>query len=342
MPKYFLPILLIVLLTACGSAANSPLAVATAQPVPTTETLAPTSVALEHINLGVGYIPNVQFAPFYVAQSKGFYTAEGLEVDLEYGLENDFVTLTAQGERDFAVASGDQVILARAQDLPVVYVMKWYERFPVGVMALAETGIDTPQKLNGHSVGIPGLFGASYVGWQALVYAAKLDPAKINLEQIGFTQAEAIIQKKVDAAVIYVANEPVQLTRLGYQVDVIQVSDYIDLVSNGLITNEKVIQEKPDLVRRLVQATLRGLEYTIAHPDEAFAIVRQSVREITDKDAPTQRAVLDASIKLWRSDQPGISDPTAWATSVKFMQETGLIQAPVNVDTLYTNEFVTK
>ncbi|MBN1991444.1 MAG: ABC transporter substrate-binding protein [Anaerolineae bacterium] len=334
---FFLTILA-ALLPACAAGRDNTPAAELAGP--TSGTAVQTPLALEHIDLGVGFIPNVQFAPLYVAQAKGFYANEGLDVALEYGYENDFVALTAQGERQFAVASGDQVILARAQGLPVVYVMKWYQRFPVAVAALAETGLDAPEKLSGHSVGIPGLFGASYVAWEALVYATGLDKATINLEEIGFTQAEAISQKKVDAAVVYLTNEPVQLKQLGLEVNVIEVSDYIDLVSNGLITNETVIRENPDLVRRLVRATLRGLEYTIAHPDEAFDLARQAVPEITDEDAPAQRAVLNASLELWRSDQPGLSDLAAWAESAEFMLATGLIESPVEVETLYTNEFV--
>jgi len=178
------------------------------------------------------------------------------------------------------------------------------------------------------------------VAWKALVYAAELDEADISLESIGFTQAEAVSQGQVDAAVVYIANEPVQLTQAGIDVDVIQVSDYIDLVSNGLITNETTIRENPDLVRRMVRASLRGLEYTLAHPEEAFAIARQAVPEITDEDAPTQRAVLEASIGLWRSDQPGLSDRQAWSDSVEFMQNTGLVEEPVDVETLYTNQFL--
>jgi NitT/TauT family transport system substrate-binding protein len=335
-----LTILFILILAACGTnAGETPAAVESVDP---TEPSTQTSSELEHIDLGVGFIPNVQFAPFYVARAKGFYAEEGLEVDLEHGFEDDFVTLTAQGERQFAIASGDQVILARAQELPVVYVMKWYQRFPVAIMALAELGIDSPEKLNGHSVGIPGLFGASYVAWQSLIYATNLDDTTISLEKIGFVQAEAISQKQVDAAVVYIANEPVQLSQLGMAVDVIEVSDYINLVSNGLITNQTVLRENPGLVERMVRATLRGLEYTIAHPDEAFDIARQAVPEITDDDAPTQRAVLEASIELWRSDQPGMSDPQAWTESAEFMLATGLIETPVDVETLYTNEFVEK
>ena len=296
--------------------------------------------ALEHIDLGVGFIPNIQFAPYYVAQANGFFAEEGLEVVLEYGFENDFVTLTAQGERQFAIASGDQVILARAQGLPLVYVMKWYQRFPVALMTLSESEIDLPQKLEGQSVGVPGLFGATYVAWEALAYAAGLDKDQIDLQEIGFTQAEAVSQKQVDAAMVYIANEPIQLSQAGQPVNVIEVSDYIDLVSNGLVTNETLLADNPDLVGRMVRASLKGIDYTINNPDEAFEISRAFIPEMTDEDAPTQRLVLEASIELWRSDQPGFSNPQAWTDSAAFMLETGLIVQEIEVDDLFTNEFV--
>ena len=326
MRKQFIILLILLTLTACKT-----------QP---TEATPPPERALTPIKVGVGYAPNVQFAPFYVAQAKGFYAKAGLDVSLEHGYENDFVSLTAQGERQFAVASGDQVILARSQGLPVVYVMKWYQRFPVGVAALAGTGIDSPHALAGHSVGIPGLFGASYAAWKALVYAAGLDESAIDLQEIGFTQAEALSQGVVDAAVVYVANEPIQLRRAGMAVNLIEVSDYIDLVANGLVTNEDLIREDPDLIRRIVGASLKGLAYTIEHPDEAFDIARQFIPEMSDEDAPTQRAVLETSIELWRSNAPGLSDPQAWADSAAFMRASGLIETDVEVDKLYTNEFV--
>ena len=295
---------------------------------------------LEKVRLGVGFIPNVQFAPLYVAQSKGFYADEGLEVEIEYGFEDDFVTLTAQGEREFAVASGDQVILARAQGLPITYVMKWYQRYPVALMIPSAQGVTEPAGLVDKKVGLPGFFGATFVGWKALVHAAKIDENTLTLEDIGFTQAAAVQQGTVDAAMVYIANEPIQLRNEGIEVEVIQVSDYIDLVSNGLVVGDKLMSDNPELVVRMVRASLRGLEYTIENPDEAFAVVREVIPEMTDDEAPTQRQVLDASIELWRSDALGLSSQQAWEDSVNFMQETGLLENPVTVDELYTNKFV--
>ena len=163
---------------------------------------------------------------------------------------------------------------------------------------------------------------------------------EVDLEEIGFTQTAAVQQGLVDAAMIYIANEPNQLRSQGIEVDVIQVSDYIDLVSNGLVVGETLIAEKPDLVRRMVRATLRGLADTIANPEEAFAIVRQVIPEITDEAAPTQRKVLEDSIELWKSDQLGVSSPQAWQESVDFMVDTGLLEKQIEIDKLYTNQFV--
>ena len=303
--------------------------------------LAQENTEIRKVRLGVGFIPNVQFAPFYVAQRKGYFADEGLDVEIEYGFEDDFVTLAAQGEREFAVASGDQVILARAQGLPITYVMKWYNRYPVALMIPANQGIKAPADLAGKTVGLPGFFGANFVGWKALVYAAGVDEESINLEDIGFTQAAAVQQGAVDAAMVYITNEPVQLRNEGIEVEVIQVSDFIDLVANGLVVGDKLMADDPELVRAMVRASLRGIKDTIENPDDAFAIVRDIIPEITDAEAPTQRQVLEASIGLWQSETPGLSKQRAWQDSVDFMVKTELLEDGVEVETLYTNDFVT-
>ncbi len=302
----------------------------------------PENSSLQKVRLGVGYIPDIQFAPLYVAQQKGFYAEEGLEVDIEYGFENDFVALAAQGNREFAIASGDQVILARSQGLPITYIMKWYQRYPVALMSAADRGISQPADLTGKTVGLPGLYGASFIGWKALVYAGKLEESGISVKEIGFTQAAAIQQGQVDAAMVYIANEPTQLRSQGIDINVIQISDYINLVSNGLVVGQTLLTDNPELVERMTRATLRGLTYATDHPDEAFEIARSIIPEITDETAPTQRQVLDASIELWQTDQPGLSNTQDWQESVEFMRQTGLLEKPVDVDQLFTNQFIEK
>ena len=311
-----------------------------ATPVPTA------TPAHRQVTLSMGFIPNVQFTPFYVAVEKGYFADEGLEIEFDYGMETDLLKLLGVGERQFVVGSGDQVILARQQGLPVVYVMNWYRRFPVAVAALDPMPV--PQELIGKKVGIPGLYGASYIGWQAILDAAGVNPADVNLISIGYTQVESLVAGQVDAAVVYVMNEPVQLRHEGYKVSLIPVADYIDFVSNGLITNEKTISEEPELVRSIVHAILRGLRDTLDDPDAAFAICRHYVPEIDEESAPLQRSVLEEALNFWRADDGstdltrvlGRSDPAAWAASQVFMRKIGLIEAEMDASTLFTNEFI--
>ncbi len=292
------------------------------------------------VTLAMGFIPNVQFAPFYVAVNKGYFAEENLEIEFDYGMETDLLNLVGTDALQFAVASGDQVILARGQGLPVVYVMTYFQRFPVAVVSLEDVPLSTPEDLIGRSVGIPGLWGASYIGWLALLDAAGIDEGDVKLESIGYTQVASLTEGQVDAAVVYAANEPVQLRQAGYEPNIIYVADYMNLVSNGIITNEKTIAEQPELVGALVRAVLRGLRYTIDYPEEAFEICLEYVPEAGGENRDVQMAVLEESIKFWQSDTLGQSDGSAWEMSQDFMLQAGLAETRTDPDKMYTNDFI--
>lgn len=300
----------------------------------------PTQPPLTLIRLPMGYIPNVQFAPFYVAMDKGYYQEAGIEIEFDYSFETDGVTLVGSNELHFALVSGEQVLLARAQGLPVVYVTGWWQDYPVGVVAKAEEGIHNPQDLAGKRIGIPGLFGASYVGLRALLEAGGLEEGDIVLDSIGFNQVEALATDQEQAVVIYVVNEPIQLRAQGYDVDVISVADYVQLASNGLITNETTMAENPDLVRRMVQATLRGIEYTIANPEEAYEICKNFVENLTQADEAVQKEVLASAIEFWQADQLGHSNPEAWENMQNVLLDMQLLTQPQDLRKAYTNEFI--
>ncbi|MBN1888813.1 MAG: ABC transporter substrate-binding protein [Thermoflexales bacterium] len=296
---------------------------------------------LERIRLPMGYIPNVQYAPFYVAVEKGYFAQEGLEIEFDYSFETDGMKLVGAGQLPFTLASGEQVPLARAQGLPLTYVFQWWQTFPVGVVSLADKGIQSPDDLIGKRVGTPIFQGASYIGWRGLVSKAGLDESKITVEAIGFNQVAALTEGKVDAAIIYVNNEPIQLQRAGQAVNVIKIAGYANLVSNGIVTNEDTIAKRPELVKRFLRALARGIADTIAKPDEAFETCKKFVTGLDDSGvATTQRQVMGASIEMWKSDRIGHSDSTNWQTTVDVLEEMGLLTGKVELDKVFTNRFV--
>jgi len=304
-----------------------------------TATAIPTP-GLQTIRLPMGYLPSVQYAPFYVADARGYFAEEGLALEFDYAFETDGVKLVGAGELPFSLASGEQVLLARQQDLPVVYVLGWWQAYPVAIAAVASSGIDEPADLVGRTIGIPLLGGASYIGYAALMAANGLPPDAATLQVIGFTQVEALQAGQVEAAVVYANNEPIVLESQGVPVNVIRVADYVTLASNGIITNETTLRDHPDLIRRMVRATLRGLQDTLDDPEAAFEICKDYVEGLSGEAEAVQRKVLEESLRFWEAERLGFSPPEAWQNMQQVMLDADLLTAAQDLDRAYTNEFV--
>jgi len=298
------------------------------------------SDALTKISLPMGYVANIQFAPFYVAVEKGYFKDVGIEITFDYKFETDGVALVGANNVPFAVVSGEQVPLARAQGLPIVYVAAWYQKYPVAVVSKTSQNIQTPADLKGKKIGLPGLFGANYIGLDALLYSAGLTEKDVTLDSIGFNQVAALAADREQAASVYAANEPVQLKAQGYSINEMQVADYVKLASNGIITNEKTISENPNLVRGFVKAFLHGLSDTIANPDEAYTISTKYVDTLAGADKNVQMEILMRSIDEWKTSHLGMSDPQAWQNMNDTLLKMGSITKSLDVSKMFTNNFV--
>lgn len=309
--------------------------------IPATPTPAPAS--LTPVKYAMGYIPDVQFAPFYVAKDKGYFAAEGLDLTFETMFENDSAPLIGANEMQFGTISAEQVLQARAQGLPLVYVAAWYQKFPVAVVARDSLGLSAPADLAGQRIGLPGLFGASYIGLRALLKEAGVTEAEVTLEAIGFNQVPAFLAGQSDIIVGYANNEPVQLAAGGQGITTFKIADYVEMAANGMVTNEQTIRDQPELVRGMVRALLRGLADTIADPDAAYTIATRYVEGLAAADAATtatQKQVLAASIDMWRADRLGYANPQGWEATQAILLDMGLLTTPLDLNQAYTNAFV--
>jgi NitT/TauT family transport system substrate-binding protein len=295
---------------------------------------------LTKITLFLTFVPNVQFAPIYAAIENGYFAEEGLVVEIVHGDEPDGVDRLAVNDLQFGIISGEQVLIARGAEKPLVYVLEWYHRFPVGIVVPAESEIEAPADLAGKTISIPGPFGASYMGFLALLNAVDLTENDLTVQTIGFTAPAVMCERQVDGAVVYIANEPLQISSC-YEVRVLEISDYVNLISNGLVTNEKTIREKPELVEKMVRALRRGIEFSIADPNAAFDLSLPYLGELGEDQYDTQREILRRSTELWQAENIGETTLQGWETTQTALLNAGLMSAPLtDLNAAYSNAFL--
>lgn len=298
---------------------------------------------LRKVTFATGYIPNVQFTPFYLAAAKGYFQKEGLEVDFNYAMGAEPLKLVAQGKYEFGTADGDALFAAVASGLELVSIFQLYQKNPISVYALTPKRLDSLSDLAGKKVGIAGLYGASFVGWKVASHK-RPELAKAKLQVIGYTQVAALLSGHVDAAIGYSNNEAVVLERRGHKVKVFPLSEVAWLPGNGVVTSAALAKKEPKLARGFVAALKKGLEDTLAKPDESFDLIRAKyLPEVKgDDQLSEQRAVLKATLDLWRADSKsklGGHDHAKLEDAQKVLLETKIIQKPIDIKKTFPYDF---
>ncbi len=298
------------------------------------------------LTVGLGFIPSVQFAPFYLAQQKGYYRDAGLQVTFQNKIDPDLVTLVGQGTVDVGLADGTSVIPAVSQGIPIRYIGTIYRQFPSVVFAREASGIRTAADLKGRKIGIPGRFGSSWIMLQALLGSAGLKPSDVTIvDYPDFGQGAAVQQGAVDAATGFVNNEPVQLELSGVKTVVLRVDDVVPLPGPGLITSTAALasEAKTTAIGGFVEATLKAMREIEANPDAGLEAAITAVPDLAQQRA-TQKAILAATIQAWKGsgDATGFGDidKAAWTMSIAFMAKLGLVPNPVGVEVLVDDRFV--
>ena len=299
----------------------------------------------EQVTVGLTFVPNIQFAPFYIADSLGYYEDAGLDVEFNHhAVGADQFGALVSGQEDLLMASGDEVMQVRARDVPVVYVASVYREYPVALIVPADSDIQTLAEIEGKTVGVPGEYGANWIGLLALLDAAGLTRDDIEIESIGFTQATALLAGHVDAVMGYVNNEPIQIEKAGMPVRTFPVDEVSSLVANGLVVTEDYLDERPEIVRALVAATLQGVEYAIDNPEETVEIAKDYVPTLTDEEQEQSALeVLRATLPLWEVEdggELGHADPARWEAMEMFLLEHGLLEAEVDVDDVFSPDYL--
>lgn len=332
-------------LVAACSGGGSPSAPAS-NPLPSSGTAATSSPAAcaqaTPLTVGLGYIPSVQFAAFYLAQQEGLYDGACLKVSFQNKIDPELVTLVGQGAIDIGLADGTSVIPAVSQGIPDRYLATIYGRFPSIVFAKASSGITTAADLRGRKLGIPGRYGSSWIMLQALLASAGLKTSDLTIvEYPDFGQGAAVAAGAIDAATGFTNNEPVQLKLAGTPTTILSVDSSTPLPGPGLIASTSTIAAKHEALKAFVAATLQAMREIVAEPSKGLDASIAAVPDL-GKDRATQAAILAATIDTWQSPLTaskglGALDPAGWTTSIAFMTKLGLVPKPISAaDVLQT------
>jgi NitT/TauT family transport system substrate-binding protein len=297
--------------------------------------------------VGLGYLPSVQFAQFYLADQAGYYRDAGLAVEFQNKIDPELITLIGQGSVDIGMGDGTSVIPAVSQGIPVRYVATVYARFPNVVFAKESSGIRAPADLAGRTIGTPGRYGSGWIMLQALLASADLTPDDVEVELFAdFGQRVAVEEGSVDAATGFVNNEPVQMELGGMPVSVLRVDEITPLPGPGLVTGETTLSQKREALRAFVAATLRAMAEIEADPEKGLEAAIARVPEL-GQDRALQLAILEATIETWRGPQTeagglGAIDRAGWTESVAFMRSLpdSPVARDVSVDELVSEELL--
>lgn len=286
-----------ILVAACAPAA-SPAATATAAPAATTAAAAPAKTAaasactvgapaasLEKVNIRFSFRANGQYAPFYLGAEKGFYAAEGINIELQEGAGGAQVVQTVAAGQDFMVTPGlDIVVSARAQGAKVKAVAVLQQKTPAGIAVLSSSGITKPEQLAGKKIMTsPG--GTSNTLLTPYLRSIGIDPSGVTVLNVeGRAKIPALLAKQADAVTVFGNDDFIAIKGEDPGAKFFAYGDKLDMYGIGLVVNEDTIKSRPQTVKKLVTATRKAHLCAMEQPAEAVEAMFKRV-EVTGTKA---------------------------------------------------------
>jgi putative hydroxymethylpyrimidine transport system substrate-binding protein len=212
----------------------------------------------------------------YVAMARGYYARQGLAVQARVPSgATDALKLVAHGAGDIAISYEPDVLLSRAQGVPVVATAALVQRPLNCIMALRSSDITRPRQLQGKTVGIAGL-PSDYTDIDAVVRDDGGNPKLVKTVVVNYALLQALLTKRVDAVEgVYWTWEALQARQRGYQINVLHLERYGVPVYDELVfaTATRQMQHEAAALRAFQRATFEGYAYAVEHPAAATQIL---------------------------------------------------------------------
>ncbi|MDP9380196.1 MAG: ABC transporter substrate-binding protein [Chloroflexota bacterium] len=280
------------------------------------------------VTFALDYTPNTNHTGIYVAQQKGWYKEAGLDLRiLPYAEGTTTDLLVSSGKADFGISYEESVVLARAAGQDIVSTAAVLPTNTSALVTLKESGLDSPKKLDGKRY---AGFGAPFEE-PVISTVIKHDGGEGKFKNVtanlyGF---EAVKAGEADFVWIFMGWDGVAAERAGLDLNTFYIKEHgvPDYYTPVIITSGKKIREDPETVRRFMEATARGYEWAVEHPDEAADLLIKGAPEGTFTDPEFVKAS-----QRWLSprykegqDKWGTQELEVWTEYPRFMYRTGKV-----------------
>jgi ABC-type nitrate/sulfonate/bicarbonate transport system substrate-binding protein len=306
-------------------------------------TPAATAMPTTPVTLMLDWVPNTNHTGLFVAEQQGYFTDEGLQVQIVQPGEVYAEQAVAGGAADFGVSFQEQVTLARADGVPLVSIAAILQHNSSAFAARAGLGGDTPAGWEGLRY---GSFGSPFERptVAGLMACSGGDVDQVEWIETGFTDPLALLQQeRIDLAWIFYGWQGVQAEQLGIDLDLSMMEDYFDCIPDYytpiLIAGEATLAERPSLVGAFLRAVSRGYTFAAERPDEAAEILMAAAPEL-------DREVVLAS-QRWISPRYladayrwGEQSAERWQAYADWMASQGILGEDLETGAGFTNEYL--
>lgn len=296
----------------------------------------------EEISIMLDWYPNAVHSAIYVAQEKGYFKDEGLNVKIEMPADtNDPLKLAATGKVDLALSYQTQTVISRSEGIPVVSVATLV-RHPLDViMFKKETGLKTPKDLEGKSVGYPST-SISEALVETMVKNDGGDFNKVKMTDVSWDLMPAIATDKVDAIIGgYINHEYVLLNKEGYNMDTMKLTDYgvPDNYELVLVAGEKTLAKKKTSIEKFWRAVTKGQEDVKKNPEEGLKVLLNHENDSFPLNKEVETKSLETLLPLMEDSHVpfGYQEAEKWKEVADWLYETGVIKEKINSNEAFEN-----
>jgi len=323
--------LVLPLLYGCGKSQDTPMVVA-----PTGKSAA----VMEKVTLRLAWVYDMAEVGILVAKEKGYFAKEGLDVAIEpggFGL--DPIKLVATGSNDYGIGGAGNLLLGRAQGVPIVAIAAEFQNTPVGFVTRKDSGITSFAAFKGKRVGIQT--GADTdVLYRALLAKNGMTSKNVKEVPIQFDMGP-FVNNMIDVLPGYVTNQPITLKGKGFETNVITAaSQGLSYYGNVFFTTEKTLKDKPEQVARFIRAVRAGWTDALANKTDAIATLRKYTQEFDPKDLDQ---IYDAVMPFIRPDEQGVPllgmSQVRWENTAGVLVSAGLVKQAPELSASYTLQF---